>query len=295
MLPPADVPITDAEFASLRDLVYAQTGISLRDPKRALLKSRLMKRLRHYRYEHFAQYYDHLKNHDPAGCELQAMINAVTTNKTSFFREEHHFAFLAERILAPANRLALQARQPSLRIWSAGCSSGEEPYSIAITLATNLDRLAAWDVKILASDIDTEMLEKARTGIYSKEAVSALPASAVKRHFLRGTGQYANCVRVKPLLRNLVTFARINLVEPWPFRAKFDAIFCRNVIIYFDHDSQQQVLERFAQCLKPEGLFFAGHSESLFWLDDLFEPVGHTAYRARPAKSPRNTDRVRPL
>ena len=282
MLTVTDVPLTNDEFRLLRNLVSQQTGISLRDAKLPLLKSRLIKRLRHHGHASFAQYYDLLKNHDPQGYELQEMINAVTTNKTSFFREPHHFESLEKLVLAPALRLADQGRRPSLRIWSAGCSSGEEPYSVAMTLATNLERLTSWDIKILATDIDTAMLEHARTGIYLRESVSDLARQVLTRHFLSGTGHYANCVRVRPEIRAMVVFARLNLMEePWPFRGRFDAIFCRNVIIYFDRDSQARVLERFARCLKPGGILFAGHSENLFWLTDVFEPMGNTAYRVR--------------
>jgi len=282
VLTPTEIDISDEEFAALSLLVYEQTGICLPKAKRPLLKSRLLKRLLYLEQHSFAQYYEYLKYYDPQKDELQEMINAITTNKTSFFRERHHFDYLREKILVPACRSAGLGRRPSLRFWSAGCSSGEEPYSIAITVATALERLPAWDIKILASDIDTEMLDKASAGIYPRDAVTELPPAVVKEHFLAGTGDYEDFVRVKPALRSLITFGRINLMDAqWPFHGKFDAIFCRNVIIYFDRNSQQQVLRHFAQYLVPEGIFFAGHSENLHWFGDLFEPIGQTVYRLR--------------
>ncbi len=271
--------MTDADFAQLRSLMYEQSGIQLKEAKRELLKGRLSKRLRYYGYDRFAQYYDHLKNRDPQGTELQEMINAVTTHMTLFFRESHHFDCLRERLLVPANRAAAQGRRSPIRIWSAGCSSGEEAYSIAITVAAHLERLNTWDVKILGSDIDTDVLEKARTAIYPRQSVSDLPADLRRRSFLSGQGGQADLVQIKPEIRNLVRFGRVNLLEKsWPFRGKFDAIFCRNVMIYFDRDVQRRVLEKFAKHMKPGGLFFAGHSENLFWLGDFFQPIGGTVY-----------------
>jgi chemotaxis protein methyltransferase CheR len=274
------ITMTDAEFVLLRSLMYEQSGVHLAETKRQLLIGRLAKRLRHYGYEEFAQYYDHLKTRDPQGAELQEMINAVTTHKTAFFRESHHFDCLREQLLIPAGRAAAEGRRAPIRIWSAGCSSGEEPYSIAITIAANLERINTWDVKILGSDIDTDVLERARAAIYPRESVSDLPLALLRRNFRSGHGEYSGYVQLKPEVRKLVKFGRLNLVEEsWPFRAKFDAIFCRNVMIYFDRDVQRYVLGRFAEYLKPGGLFFAGHSENLFWLGDAFQPIGGTAYR----------------
>jgi chemotaxis protein methyltransferase CheR len=273
-----DVDLTHKEFELLRSLIYQQAGICLRETKLALLKSRLTKRLRHFGYSSFAQYYDHLKNQDPRGEELQEMINAITTNMTSFFREKHHFVCLKERVLAPACQAAGRGHRQSLRMWSAGCSTGEEAYSIAITVADTLQRLPTWDVKILATDIDTGVLEKGRHAVYLRDAVSDLSKETLRKHFLSGKGKSADLVQVKPAIRKLVRFARLNLMDPWPFKGKFDAIFCRNVIIYFDRGSQRHVLEGFARYLKPGGLFFAGHSENLFWMADLFQPIGRTVY-----------------
>jgi len=277
--------MTDAEFARLCTVMFEQSGIQLKENKRELLKGRLAKRLRHYGYDSFSKYYDHLKNQDAQGTELQEMINAVTTHKTAFFREGHHFDCLRERLLLPANRAAAEGRREKIRIWSAGCSSGEEPYSIAITVVANLDRINSWDVKILGSDIDTGVLETARTAIYPREAIDDVPKNLVRQCFLSGQGKDEGFVQAKPEIRNLVKFGRVNLLEePWPFHGKFDAIFCRNVMIYFDREVQRFVLGRFAKYLKPGGLFFAGHSENLFWLGDWFEPIGGTVYVAGGAR-----------
>jgi chemotaxis protein methyltransferase CheR len=264
------ISMTDTEFALLRALMYEQSGVHLAETKRELLKGRLAKRLRHHGYDGFAQYYHHLKNLDPQGTELQEMINAVTTHKTA---------------LIPARDAAAQGRQESIRIWSAGCSSGEEPYSIAITIAANLERINTWDVKILGSDIDTHVLEKARAAIYPRESVGDLPLDLLRRNFRSGQGEQAGYVQLKPAIRKLVKFGRVNLMdESWPFRGQFDAIFCRNVMIYFDRDVQRHVMEKFAKHLKPGGLFFAGHSENLFWLGDAFQPIGGTVYLVGKAR-----------
>lgn len=280
---PQDIALTEDEFRLLRDLVHRTTGIALRDAKLPLLRSRLMKRVRHYQCASFADYYNLLVSPGPQqAVELQEMINAVTTNKTLFFREPHHFRALEKLILAPALRPMAMGSVPSIRIWSAGCSTGEEPYSIAMTLMEFLDNPAAWDIRILATDIDTEVIEQAKLGVYLRSSVADLPSHIIRRYFLSGTGRYSDLVQIKPEIKRLVSFGQLNLIqEPWPFRRKFDAIFCRNVIIYFDHSSQRRVLECLARCLKPGGVFFAGHSENLSWLCDKFDPVGSTTYQVR--------------
>jgi chemotaxis protein methyltransferase CheR len=281
----SETTMSDAEFERLRALMYEHSGIHLKDAKRDLLKGRLAKRLRHHGYQSFGQYYEHLKHHDPQGAELQEMINAVTTHKTSFFRERHHFDCLRDRLLIPARQAAAQGRRAPIRIWSAGCSSGEEPYTIAMTIAANLDRINTWDVRILGSDIDTDVLEKARAATYPAESVRDLAPDLVRRNFLPGQGEGTGLVQLKPAIRNLVRFGRVNLLEEtWPFRGKFDAIFCRNVMIYFDRDVQRVVLDKFANYIKPGGLFFAGHSENLFGLGDRFHPIGGTVYQFGEAR-----------
>jgi chemotaxis protein methyltransferase CheR len=282
MPPGTNITISTREFELFRALVYEETGISLHDHKRLLLNNRLTKRLRHYGFGSFMEYYQLVRGGGAAGGEIQELINAVTTNKTEFFRESHHFDMLTELLLVPVAKSTAAGSRPHLRIWSAGCSTGEEPYSIAITMAMNLERLAAWDIKILASDIDTSVLARAGAAIYSRESVRGLSPEILKRHFLSGVGEHADYVQVTPEIRNLINFSQINLMKaPWPFRTKLDAIFCRNVIIYFDKETQRRLVEGFVRTLKPGGLFFAGHSENLFWLGDLLEPIGQTVYRMR--------------
>jgi chemotaxis protein methyltransferase CheR len=211
------------------------------------------------------------------------MINAITTNKTEFFREAHHFALLRSTVL-PALAAASRAGAPRrLRIWSAGCSSGEEPFSIALTVMEALPDVWSWDARILASDIDTDMLAKGEKGVYPLEQIAHVPAGMVPQHFLRGKGTREGLVCLRPAPRRLVTFRRINLQdEAWPIRTSFDCIFCRNVIIYFDRTLQQRLIARFTELLKPGGYLFLGHAESLLGMGMGLTYVGNTVYQKAP-------------
>jgi chemotaxis protein methyltransferase CheR len=282
--------ITDAEFHRFRRLVHEQTGIALNDGKRPLLCARLGKRLRRWGYGTFSEYWMHLTERDPHGEELMRMVNAITTNKTDFFRESHHFEILRDHVATIAGRAGADAPR-TLRLWSAGCSSGEEPYSMALTVLDTLSRPGSWDVRILASDIDTEILATAAAGVYAEERVEAVPADLRRRYFLKGRGSQSGFVRVRPEVRELVTFRRINLREDtWPIRSALDAIFCRNVLIYFDRELQQQLAARFVDLLKPGGVLFLGHSESLVGMRPGLEHLGNTAYRkVAPERSPGRT------
>jgi chemotaxis protein methyltransferase CheR len=270
-----DLGITDREFALFRDLVYAKTGISLGPHKRPLLRSRLGKRLRALGLDTLTQYYDHLVR-PGADDELGRFVNAMTTNKTDFFREAHHFRYLTEE-WAPRMRAELPPGAPRQgRVWSAGCSSGEEPYSLAVTL---LDALPGWDVRVLGSDIDTDVLEHARAGIYRIEQVSPVPPLLLRRYFLKGRGAQAGLVRVVPEVAEVVVFRRINFLDhPWPIKTRFDAVFCRNVLIYFDRPTQERVLTRLLATLKPGGLLFLGHSEIAYGLLEGVTHLGNTIY-----------------
>jgi chemotaxis protein methyltransferase CheR len=221
-------------------------------------------------------------NQDPRGEESLQMINCITTNKTDFFRENHHFDFLREQVIPAIRERTLRGHPRKLRIWSAGCSSGEEPYSIAITVREALGSMSGWDVRILASDIDTVMVQTAQQGIYKEDKLVDVPEEMLRRYFLRGRGEWQGHFQAKQELRDMITFRRINLVEhPWPFRAVFDAIFCRNVVIYFARPTQQRLFEQMARVLSPEGYLFVGHSENLYWLSDLLVPLPGTVYRLR--------------
>jgi chemotaxis protein methyltransferase CheR len=275
--------LSEREFQIFRTLVATHTGIALGPHKRALLQARLGRRLRTLGLTTFADYHRLLIEHDPEGEELVRFINAVTTNKTHFYREAHHFAYLAERWAPAVVGRASRGGQRAVRIWSAGCSTGEEPYTIAMTVADALPNAGGWSVRILASDIDTDVLKRAAAGVYSIDAASAIPPAALKRHFLRGAGTSTDLMRVRPALRSLVTFRRINLLEaPWPVGASFDVIFCRNVLIYFDRPTQQRVLERLGGCLKDDGVLVLGHSEGILGMVNGLRHVGHTIYHKEP-------------
>ncbi|MDL4860898.1 CheR family methyltransferase [Halomonas elongata] len=266
-----DLELTDADFARIRQLIYLRAGIVLAEHKREMVYSRLAKRLRHHGLVRFADYLSRLEGNQ-ASPEWEAFTNALTTNLTAFFREAHHFPLLAEH--------ARQRRGP-LRIWSAAASSGEEAYSIAMTLDEALDGRTA-NVEVLASDIDTEALARARAGVYALDQVRKLDEARIKRYFQRGRGRQEGLARVRPELMSMVRFLPLNLLAPsWSVEGPFDAIFCRNVMIYFDKPTQARILERFAPLLKPDGLLFAGHSENFSYITDTFRLRGQTVYVRR--------------
>ncbi len=275
--------ITAEEFGLFRTLIHRETGISLRDTKRALIVARMAKRLRELGYETYSEYYHLLSKNDPGRDELRRMINMITTNKTSFFRESHHFDFLREVWVPELQRQAAAGGPRRLRIWSAACSTGQEPYSIAMTVRQALGPcFPAWDCRILASDIDTDVLAEAEEGVYSLDAVESVPLELRSKLFMRGIGNREGLVQVRPEIRSLVTFRRINFVEPgWPIHTSFDAIFCRNAMIYFERATQRDLTERMLRLLKPTGYFFAGHSENLLWLTDRLASVNQTIYRLK--------------
>ncbi|UBM08868.1 CheR family methyltransferase [Cupriavidus metallidurans] len=261
-----DFLLTERDFEKIRALIHKRAGISLGSHKREMVYSRLARRLRTLQLADFSTYLAQLEA-DERSSEWEYFTNALTTNLTSFFREAHHFPLLAEH--------AKKIGRP-YSVWCAAASTGEEPYSIAITLAEALGERAG---TVLATDIDTQVLAKARSGIYTAEQVSRLSQERLKRFFLKGTGARAGSVKVKPELAATVTFEPLNLLAPdWGLREKFDAIFCRNVMIYFDKPTQGQILERFAPLLKPNGLLFAGHSENFSYVTRSFQLRGQTVY-----------------
>ena len=263
------------DFSRIRDFIGEQTGIVLAEGKRDMVYSRLARRLRELKLERFSQYLDRLDRDEQ---ELGRFINALTTNLTAFFREPHHFDFVRRELLPS---LAADPRRTRLRAWSAGCSSGEEPYSLAITLLESLPQDRNWDLRILATDLDSDVVEKGRQGIYTEERVAGLPGSRLRRWFRRGTGSRAGLVRVSPHLQELILFKQLNLLHDWPFRGPLDVIFCRNTVIYFDKSTQKVLFERFADLLVDGGHIFIGHSESMFKVTDRFESLGNTIYRKR--------------
>ena len=277
-------------FRQLRLLIRELTGIQLSDAKHALVASRLQRRLRTLGLRSFSSYLALVRD-DPSGAEKREMVNAITTNKTSFFREPHHFDFLMRTIVPEIVARAEAGGPKRIRIWSSACSSGQEPWSIAIALQHSLGLRKDWDIRILASDLDTEMLRMAEEATYSAEAIAGVPVAYRKAAFVElDHGLYG----VAPELRRLVAFRRINLIErPWPIRVQFDAVFCRNVAIYFDRETQKPLFEELARTVAPTGYFFSGHSENLHWLSDTFSTVGNTIHTltgsrgARGSKAPR--------
>jgi chemotaxis protein methyltransferase CheR len=267
---------TDADFNSIRKLVKDVSGITLAESKRELVYGRLSRRLRHLGMDSFADYRALLAGEDGAS-EIGEFTNAVTTNLTSFFRENHHFEFLKNQFLLPLAANPGGTRR--LRIWCSAASTGEEPYSIAMTVADAIPDWERWDIKILATDLDTEVLAQCTAATYKEERVEAMPRARVEKYFTReGTGA-ALRYRVKPALARMITFRQLNLMHRLPMKGPLDVIFCRNVIIYFDKDTQRDLFKRFAPLQRPGDLMFLGHSESLFKVSESWSLIGKTIYR----------------
>jgi len=265
----------DDEFRFLAAFMSRETGIVLSDHKRQMVCGRLVKRLRALHLRSFAEYVELLQG-PSAAAEVENLVNAITTNITNFFREPHHFHFLRDAVLAP--RLTERPRRPRIRIWSAGCSSGEEPYSIAMTMADVLKSGEGWDALILATDIDTNVLRRAEAGIYPVEALKHIPETYRKR-FVRRVAGDADKVQMADELRSMIRFRRLNLHDNWPMKGMFDAIFCRNVAIYFDKPTQRKLFNRYADYLNIGGMLYLGHAESLIGVTDRFEVADKTVYR----------------
>ncbi len=263
---------TRGDFERVRALIYRQAGISLADSKQEMVYSRLARRLRATGIQSFAKYLDDLEGGRMSD-EWESFTNALTTNLTSFFREAHHFPLLAEH----AARLRGRPGEP-LTIWCSASSTGEEPYSIAMTLCEAFNTLTP-PVQVIATDIDTNVLATASEGVYGDDRVEKMSPERLKRFFLRGKGRHEGMVRVRPELRQLVTFRQLNLLaDSWPVSGQFDAIFCRNVMIYFDKETQRKILARFVPLMKPHGLLFAGHSENFLYVSDALRLRGKTVY-----------------
>ncbi|WP_411886841.1 CheR family methyltransferase [Polaromonas sp. YR568] len=264
-----DFLLTDHDFSKIRTLIHQRAGIALSTQKRQMVYSRLARRLRELRLTEFATYLNFLEA-DPDGDEWQQFTNALTTNLTAFFREAHHFPVLAEH--------AKKCPQP-MTVWCSAASTGEEPYSIAMTLIEALGERAASAASVIGTDIDTQVLAKAATGVFTLEQVSKLPPARLKRFFLKGAGAQAGKVRIRPEVAAMVKFEQLNLLDTkWALREPFDAIFCRNVMIYFDKPTQARILQRFAPLMKPHGLLFAGHSENFSFAADILRLKGQTVY-----------------
>jgi chemotaxis protein methyltransferase CheR len=260
-----------SDFERVRKLIYAKAGISLSPAKQDMVYSRLARRLRATGMKSFGQYLDHLEQSKSAA-EWEGFVNALTTNLTSFFREPHHFPLLAKYL----REIAVKRKQIS--IWCCAASTGEEPYSIAMTVADTFPN-GGPQISIFCSDLDTNVLTTAEKGVYPNDRVDKIPPEQLKRYFTKGVGSQEGSCCVKPELRRMLTFQRLNLLDPvWSVKGPLDVIFCRNVMIYFDKPTQYRILARFVPLLQPDGRLFAGHSESFLHAADLFRSLGKTIY-----------------
>ena len=269
-LPPTypDFILTDTDYARICLLIYQRAGIFLNTQKRQMVYSRLSRRLRELGMREFSVYLRFL-DADPRSPEWELFTNALTTNLTAFFREPHHFPLLADHVR--------QSRQP-VSVWCSAASTGEEPYSIAMTLIETLGSHAS-SCSVVATDIDTQVLTKAVDGVFTLEQASKLSPERLKRFFLRGSGAQAGKVRIRPEVAAMVKFSQLNLLDPkWPLAGMFDAIFCRNVMIYFDKSTQEKILLRFVPLMKPQALLFAGHSENFSFAKQELCLRGQTVY-----------------
>jgi chemotaxis protein methyltransferase CheR len=276
--------LLSAQTLSHRDLqriasaVYEHCGINLHDGKQELVQARLTKLLRHSRFSSIDQYVDHVLA-NPESEDFAQLIDNLSTNLTSFFRENEHFAYLFQNFLPDLfSRLPRNGKIPSVRGWSAACSTGEEPYSIAMVVQEYLESNSLHaDTRILATDISRRVLATARDGIYDRRRTIPVPPQF--RHFFYSNPKDPSTVEPAPAVRQMVRFAHLNLIEPWPFTGPLDFIFCRNVMIYFDKPTQQRLIERFFDILSPQGLLFTGHSESLTGIEHRFRYVRPTIYQ----------------
>jgi chemotaxis protein methyltransferase CheR len=268
-----DFSLSEREFARIKARVYSVAGISLSDAKKTLVLSRLSKIVRTLGLPSFDAYVDYLER-GASAADGQDFVNALTTNLTRFYREDHHFEHLRGYI---GTLLANRPRGTRLRIWSAGCSTGQEPYTIGMDLLAAFPDLRRWDFKILATDIDTAVIAKAAKGIYPENELSGLSPDRARLFERAGDGNIA----IPAAARDLVSFKPLNLIGPWPMKGPFDAIFCRNVAIYFDKPTQGEVFGRFGGMLAPEGFLYIGHSENLGSGGDGFRLVGKTIYQSR--------------
>ena len=265
---------SDADFRSLSQLAYQHAGIVLAETKRNLVYSRLSRRLRALGIGSFREYREYLAENN---AEMENFINSISTNLTKFFRESHHFDHLRKNVAATyAKKRPADGR---LRVWSAGCSTGEEPHTIGMVLKHEIHDIHRHDAKILATDIDTEVVRKASSGLYQMESLSDVPKEY--RSYFTSNGEEGRKagVMVDDAVRQLITFRQLNLLGPWPFRGLFDAIFCRNVMIYFDMPTKTALIDRFIEQIKPGGWLYIGHSESLIGSHPKLKIVGRTIYQ----------------
>jgi chemotaxis protein methyltransferase CheR len=271
------ISLSDSEFDKLRELVYKISGISLANTKKELVISRFSKRLKELKLNSFGEYYDLIVS--PSGfSEVQNFINSITTNKTDFFREAHHFDFIVSTFIPQV----VASSRPVVRIWSAACSTGEEPYTIAMVMAKYLVEPYGIPVKILGTDIDTNVLKTAARGVYDSHAIGQVPEKYLKKYFLRGKGDSFGLYKIKDEIRSMVTFKQLNFIaSEYPITSTFDIIFCRNVIIYFSSETKKTVVSKLFRYLNEGGYIMMGHSETLFNMIDGLVYLKNTIYQKR--------------
>jgi chemotaxis protein methyltransferase CheR len=275
MLAETDYNVTDADFHRISEMVYKHCGINLHDGKKQLVRARVAKRLRQGGYRDLPSYLEFVLN-DSTGNEFALLIDAMSTNLTSFYREPDHFRYLAEVGLPNALKRKEKSRDNRLRLWSAGCSTGEEPYTLAMTLLEHAP--AQMNTKILATDISTHVLKIARCGFYSADRLATLPGGYKQKYFQPRTIDDEKGFSVAPTVQQMIAFRHLNLMELWPFTGPFDFIFCRNVMIYFDKPTQERLVNRYWDVLSPGGVLFTGHSESLTGVQHKFSYIKPTIY-----------------
>ena len=266
-----EFPMTSANFAYIKKRVYGLTGINLSDHKRSMVYGRLARRLRALGMRNFDEYCRILE--DDNSKELHDFVNAITTNLTAFFRENHHFEYLKSTLLPELMQRNIRTKK--IRVWSAGCSTGEEPHSIAMVLKS-FASLSNWDIKVLATDLDSNVVAHGRAGVYAAERVETVPEQYGK-YVKKNKHDHSYCVDDE--VRQLITFNQLNLLNEWPMKGKFDIIFCRNVVIYFDMETQKKLFDRYAEILTPNGHIFIGHSENLNKVCNRFNTLGRTIYQ----------------
>ncbi len=275
---------TRDDFVRIKSLIYRHAGISLSDAKTDMVYSRIGRRLRALNIPSFKQYLDTLEQHNRPD-EWQAFTNALTTNLTSFFREEHHFPILAEHL----TKLAAQRHGKPIRIWCSAASTGEEPYSIAITACEAFNSLKP-PVEIIATDIDTNVLSTANAGVYPIDRIKKMDETRVRKFFEKGTGKHEGLVRLKRPVRELIHFNQLNLLDQqWPFNEAFDVIFCRNVMIYFDKPTQSTIIDKFITLMHEDSLLLAGHSENFLYVSDQLQLLGKTVYKLKAGGTARSS------
>jgi len=272
--------ITDREFEMFKNLIFQKSGISLHEGKKELVRTRLSSRLRERGFNTYMEYYNYVRD-DDTGTELISLLDAISTNLTSFFREINHFHFLAKTIIPEIVAKKRMSGSKEVRAWSAGCSSGEEPYSIAFTMMDHMETIQTWDVKILGTDLSTQVLEKAARGVYKETQLQTVPKNIIRKYFEPAPPDGdLKLYRVRDEVKRIIFFKRFNLMTPkFPFKRKFDFIFCRNVMIYFDKPTQQTLINKYYDTLAEGGYLLIGHSESLTGVSHKFKYVQPTIYQ----------------